>query len=88
VPVFLHDELAGRLGSDGAKAKLLAWYPAVVARFVGQAVPDALKFWRREFEAWASVGPGVVAGGYDPDAGRRTREELARKRELPTVVSK
>lgn len=53
VHATLHRELVGLLGSSDADAKLRAWYPAVVARYEGQAVSeDAFTFWRREFRAW------------------------------------
>ena len=55
VPVFLHQKFAGKLGGADAGARLIAWYPTVVARFEGVAVAeDDVKFWQREFSAWVA----------------------------------
>jgi hypothetical protein len=56
VPAALHLDLAGRLGTDTAKADLLRWYPAVVARYAGLPVGDSVfDFWRNEFAAWVGT---------------------------------
>jgi hypothetical protein len=55
---------------------------------IGGTKPE--KFWGDvwdEFHAQNAPKTAAKSGGYDPDAGRRTREELARKREFPTAVS-
>ena len=56
VPRFLHSEFIGKLGRPAAEADLMAWYPAVVARFENVSVgDDALRFWRNEFGPWAGI---------------------------------
>lgn len=55
---------------------------------IGGTKPE--KFWGdvwEEFHAQNAPKSAAKASGYDPDAGRRTREELARKRDLPMAVS-
>jgi uncharacterized protein YdaU (DUF1376 family) len=55
---------------------------------IGGTTPE--KFWRDvwdEFHAANAPKAASKSSGYDADAGRRTREELARKREFPTAVS-
>jgi hypothetical protein len=55
---------------------------------IGGTKPE--KFWGdvwEEFHAANAPKSASKSSGYDADAGRRTREELARKREFTTAVS-
>lgn len=56
VPMTLHADLMGRLGTRTADTDLLDWYPTVVAKFAGQPLGDDLfAFWRNEFAAWVGT---------------------------------
>jgi hypothetical protein len=56
VPMVLHADFTGRLGTRTADTDLLRWYPTVVAKFDGQPLGDDLfAFWRNEFAAWVGT---------------------------------
>jgi hypothetical protein len=56
VPMPLHRELIGRLGTPTAEAELKGWYPSVVARYTGRGVGDKIfDFWNNEFAAWVGT---------------------------------
>lgn len=56
VPLGMHTEFCGRLGTPDADARLRAWYPEVVARYEGRSIGDNLfEFWRNEFAAWVGT---------------------------------
>lgn len=57
VPASLHREFIDKLAaSHDAVADLVAWYPTVVARYLGVNVgDDVFRFWRNEFAAWVGV---------------------------------
>lgn len=74
-----HVELMGRAVKSEAEIKAI--YRQVVDRHEGVPMTgDIFAFWRKEVDAVAGAKPQTAL--YDPDAGRRTREELARKRAM------
>lgn len=51
VPEWLHGELVRRLGGESGDARIRAWYAETEATLdPSQPVPEALKFWRVQFE--------------------------------------
>lgn len=74
-----HVELMGRAVKSEAEIKAI--YRQVVDRHDGVPMTgDIFAFWRKEVDAVAGAKPQTAL--YDPDAGRRTREEMARKRAM------
>lgn len=56
VPWGLHSDFQARLGGADPAARLLAWYPTVLARYADQALGDDLfAFWRNEFAAFVGT---------------------------------
>lgn len=56
VPLGMHAEFCGRLGTPDADARMRAWYPTVVAAYEGREVGDGLfDFWRNEFAGWVGT---------------------------------
>jgi len=71
VPIGLHSEFCGRLGTPDADVRLRAWYPAVVAQFEGRGIGDNLfRFWQHEFEGWVGT---VTSRPADMKAGKGAR---------------
>lgn len=76
VPVFLHQEFVGKLGTTTADVDLRLWYPLVVARYEGRSISDdAIKFWRNTFPEIAGAPvtspPASSKGQQTLDAARR-----------------
>jgi hypothetical protein len=86
VPLGMHAEFCGRLGTADADARLRAWYASVVARYEGRPIGDGLfDFWRNEFAAWVGTVTSrplaAVAGGREGrivGAAQRTVEAIRR----------
>lgn len=52
----LHREFIGKLGAVDADVRLRAWYPAVMATYVGRPIgDDVYDFWRNEFGQWVGT---------------------------------
>lgn len=88
VPLGMHAEFCGRLGTQDADARLRAWYPTVVARYAGMEIGDNLfQFWRNEFAAWVGTvtsqpsSAPLTRGAKNSQAWDEVADALEAKRE-------